>query len=461
MAPGRFALAVLHFRLSSQKVGEVSGKKQWTSYILLLIKCLANKDLGAERRSTMSGLSITACFPFAGVKVVRQVVHHDVGGCLIGLEPDRRFRPRCHACGKPARTVHSAGHRRVLRDLPLADRQTWLEVDYRKVWCVDCGGVRVEQLSFCDASRRITHRLARYIYDLCKMLTVEEVARHLDLDPKTVRAADHVFLKSEFGRTDVTGLRILAIDEIALRKGRRGYMTVVLDYETGRVVWMGAGHDQGTLDRFFAEMSPQQKAGIQAVAMDMWEAFINRVRHHCPQAKIVFDLFHLVNAFGRVIDEVRRAEYVRADREGKQVIKGSRYLLLKNADNLTEPQRGRLDELLELNTTLNAVYILKEQLREVYACTDRRQAKRLLDAWCEMADQIDHWQVRRFIGRLRYFEYGILNHCDYPIGTSPLEGINNKIKLIKRKAYGYHDSDYFALKVKQAFPGKETSNFFG
>jgi transposase len=407
----------------------------------------------------MSALSIAPYFQFAGAKVVRQTVH--ATGSLIRLQPDRRYRPRCHVCLRPANTVHSAGHRRNLRDLSMTDRQVWLEVEYRKVWCRHCDGARVEQLSFCDVSQRITHRLARYLYGLCKVLTVEEVARHLDLDPKTVRAVDHHFLEEEFGRTDCSGLRILAIDEISLYKGQSGYMTVVLDYLTGRVVWMGRGRDMSTLDRFFAEMTQEQKAGIEAVALDMWEAYINRVKHHCPQAKIVFDLFHVVQAFGKVIDAVRRSEYQHADGVGKAVIKGSRYLLLRNEENLTEPQRDRLDELLELNHTLNQVYILKDDLKQIYTATGRRQAKRRMEAWCAMAEQIDHWQVKRFAGRLRCFEEGILNHCEYAIGTSRLEGTNNKIKLIKRRAYGYHDSDYFALKVKQAFPGKETTNFMG
>lgn len=407
----------------------------------------------------MSSISIAAYFPFAGVKVVRQNVH--TINSLIRIQPDGRFHPRCHDCLRPATTVHSAGHRRSVRDLTLADRRVWLDIEYRKVWCEHCGGSRVEHLSFCDASRRVTHRLARYIYELCKVLTVEEVARHLDLDPKTVRAVDHHFLQEEFGRTDYAGLRILAIDEIALRKGRYGYMTVVLDQLTGRVVWMGQGHDKGTLDAFFAGMTPAEKSGIEAVALDMWNAYINRVQHHCPQAKIVFDLFHLVDAFGKVIDKVRRREYQQADRAGKAVISGSRYLLLKNQENLTAPEQDRLDELLELNRTLNQVYILKDDLKQIYTATSRRQAKHRLDTWCAMAQRIDHWLVKRFAGRLRSYEYGILNHCEHGIGTSPLEGVNNKIKLIKRRAYGYHDSAYFALKVKQAFPGKKTTTFLG
>ena len=230
-------------------------------------------------------------------------------------------------------------------------------------------------------------------------------------------------------------------------------MTVVADYFTGRVVWMGSNRDKKTLDKFFGIMSKKQKEAIEAVAMDMWEPFINRVRYHCPKAKIVFDFFHLVQGFGRVIDKVRRDEYKKATEQQRKVIKGSRYLLLKNEDNLTEKQKDRLDAILKLNSNLNILYVLKDQLKMLYYYSDREKVKTTLDDWCKMAGQIDHPAVNRFIKRLRFFEYGILDHADYPIGTSELEGINNKIKVIKRKAYGFHDPRYFALKVKQAFNG--------
>jgi len=406
----------------------------------------------------MSSLSVAAYFPFTRVKVVAQAVHPDSRGALLYLEPDHRFRPLCHECGRPSGGIHSSGHRRHIRDLPLAGRHAWLQISYRKIWCEACRKARVERLEFADASQRITLRLARYIYELCKLMTIADVARHLDLDRKTVTAIEYEGLQKEFGATDYSALRILAIDEISLHKGQLGYMTVVLDYESGRVVWMGEGRNKETLDAFFAGMSQEQKDGIQAVALDMWEAFVNRIQHHCPHAQIVFDLFHLVKGFGEVIDEVRREEYRKAHKQDRAVIKGSRYLLLSNVDNLRPEQRLSLEKLLATNQRLNAVYVLKDQLKVIYHYRQRKQAKRVLDDWCAMAEGVDHPLMRRFIGRLRFFEYGILNHCDHPIGTSPLEGVNNKIKLIKRKGYGYHDPEHFALKVKQAFRGKESTN---
>lgn len=408
----------------------------------------------------MSTLSISHYFPFTGIKIVSQTVHPQARSTLIKMRPDRRYRPVCYACGSSGGVVHSKGHRRVIRDLNMASAETWLQVEYRKVWCPDCNGARVERLSCCDASQRVTYRLARYIYELCKQLSVKAVAEHLGLNPKTIRAIDRMFLQDEFGRTDYSDLRIIAIDEIALKKGHC-YMTVVLDYLTGRVVWMGENRDKDTVDEFFSAMAPQQKALIEAVAMDMWQPFLNRIRHHCPEALIVYDFFHLVRNFGLVIDKVRRVEYKKADEKGKAVLKGSRYVLLKNAVNLTDKQRAKLKDVLALNKTLTAMYVLKDQLKELYYYTDRHRCDKALDAWCEMAEEIEEPKMATFVQHIRKHKPEILNHCDYPIGTSRLEGVNNKIKLIKRRAFGYSDSEYFGLKVKQAFPGKKTTNFIG
>ncbi len=411
----------------------------------------------------MSSLSIASYFPFTRVKVVAQNVHSE--SALIRVQPDLRWRPLCHDCRSPAGTIHSQGHRRMIRDLNFTDRRVWLEVDYRKVWCERCGKTRVEHLNFCDSPQRLTHRLRRYVYELCKLLPVTDVAEHLDLDPKTVTEIDKEFLQEEFGQTDYEGLRVLAIDEIALKKGQNHYVTVVLDYISGRVVWTGEGHDKETLDRFFAGMTAEQKAAIQAVAIDMWDPYINRLKHHCPQALIVFDLFHIVKGYGVVIDQVRRQEVRKAVGPMKKAIKGSRYLLLKNRDNLRPGQADRLDELLKLNENLSRVYVLKDQLKAIYQYNRREPAKAALDDWIAMAQRIDNCAMAQFIKTLRRFEYGILNHCDFPIGTSRLEGVNNKIKVIKRKAYGFHDPVYFGLKIKQAFPGddkeRKTTNSFG
>ena len=405
----------------------------------------------------MSGLSVAHYFPWRRVKLVYQNVNVEPPSALIRLEPDRRFRAACHECGGSARTVHSYG-RKFVRDLPFGGHEMMLQIEYRKIWCDTCGGVRVEQLEFVDASQRVTNRLAAYAVQLCQAgLSVQAVARHLDLDPKTVKALDKAALEIEFGQTRYEGLQRLAIDEIAVRKGHN-YMTVVLDYDTGRVVWMGEGRQIETLDGFFRNMPETVRNGIRAVALDMWDPYINAVKRWCPDADIVFDLFHVVKAFNKVIDDIRNEEFRKSDREGRALLKGSKYLLVRRGENLRRDQRARLKEILATNETLNAVYWLKDLLKHIWDYVRESWAMSAIDAWQAVAEAVDHPALLRFARMLEKYKYGILNHCKHPIHTSKLEGVNNKIKVIKRIAYGFHDLDYFALKVKQALPGHESSN---
>lgn len=406
----------------------------------------------------MSGLSVSAYFPWSRVKVVAQSVHREAVGAQVRIEPDQRYRPLCHVCRGLARTVHSHT-RRFIRDLDFGGHEMWLRIEHRKIWCDACGGVRVEHLEFVDAHQRVTHRLARYAAELCQRgLSVTAVAVHLDLDPKTVKAIDKAALEAEFGGTDYAGLRRLAIDEIALKKGQNDYMTVVLDYDTGRVVWMGRGHSADTLDRFFGEMPPEVRGQVEAVAIDMWDPYIKAIRHWCPQADIVFDLFHVVRAFNRVIDDIRNEEFRQSDRADRQTLKGSKYLFLKNWDNLGRKQRVRLNEILAMNERLNTLYWLKDLLKYIWSYWRPGWASRAIDQWCEVARQDGHPKLIAFAGTLDRKRYGILNHCKHRLHTSRIEGVNNKIKVIKRVAYGFHDPEYFALKVKQAFPGRPEDN---
>lgn len=405
----------------------------------------------------MSGCSIAPYFPWRRMKPAYQSVSEESGSALVRLEPDGRCRPRCHACGRAARTVHS-NTRKFVRDLPFGGFSMMLQVEHRKVWCDHCHGVRVEQLEFVDAGQRVTHRLGAYAVQLCRRgLSVTAVADHLGLDPKTVKTLDKTALEDGFGKTKYAGLRRLAIDEIAVKKGHN-YMTVVLDYDTGRVVWMGPGRQISTLDEFFRQMPPTVRKAIRAVALDMWEPYIQCVQRWCPNADIVFDLFHVVKAFNEVIDKIRNEEFRKAAPAGRQRLKGSRYLFLKLWDNLRRDERALLKEILDMNRRLNIVYWLRDFLAHIWEYHIPGWAEGALAEWCAVARADGHPSLVRFANKLERHQYGIINHCKHRIHTSVLEGVNNKIKVIKRIAYGFHDLDYFALKVKQAFPGRVSSN---
>ena len=398
----------------------------------------------------MSVISIAPYFPFRRIKIIDQTVTPEATGAHIHVEPDKRFQPICQGCGQKASGIHSWTQRKI-RDLSFATARTWITCRYRKVFCAHCHGIHIEDLEIFHPYLRVTKRLARYIYLLCKLMTVSEVARHLDIDWKTIKNIDKLYLERDYGQPDLKGLRILAVDEISIRKGH-SYLTVVLDFLSGRVVFVGKKRKAKTLKRFFNKLSISQRKRIEAVAMDMWDPSIKAVKAKLPNAKIVFDLFHVVSNFNRVIDKVRNREYRNASETDKDVYKGSKYLLLKNRKNVRrQTHRQQLKALLALNQTINTVMILKEKLKHIWTYRSRTWAVKALDQWCDLARSLKIRSVNTFVKMLQRYRYGIINHCDYPIHTGKLEGVNNKIKVIKPKAYGFHDLRYFTLKIYQAF----------
>jgi transposase len=371
---------------------------------------------------------------------------------VITLAPSKGALPFCSVCGENGGRLHVYATRRV-RDLNLAHARVNLVVPNRKLSCATCKTIRTEGHSFLGSYRRYTLRFERAVADLCRHLPIKQVAEHFDLSWHAVKDIDKRRLEREVGTPGYDGLRLLAVDEVAVHKGHT-YLTTVLDLETGRIVWVGKGRTEATLTSFFEELTPEQRGCIEAVATDMAAGFRNAVEKACPRAALVYDLFHVVAKYSReVVDVVRLEEAKKQDEAGRKLIKGSRYLLLKNAPNLLGSQRKALQELLAANKALNTVYVLKDQLKRIWDYKHPAWARKALDQWCALAHASGIPALAAFARSLCRHEKGIVNHCRYPIHTGRLEGINNKIKVIKRQAYGFRDDAYFILKIKGAFPG--------
>lgn len=251
-------------------------------YLLWIINVFVEQII-IQRRPAMSGVSIAPYFPFRRIKIINQSVLVDASEARIQVKPDKRFQPICHFCGQKAAGVHSWSQRTV-RDLNLACAKVWITCQYRKLFCPYCQHISIEDLQLFDPYLRVTTRLALYIYQLCQFMTVTEVAKHLSLDWKTVKNIDKFYLEGQYGQPNLDGLRILAVDEISVKKGHR-YLTVVLDYISGRVVFVGKDRKAKTLKRFFNQMTAGQRKSIEAVVMDMWDPFIKAVKKNCLMPK--------------------------------------------------------------------------------------------------------------------------------------------------------------------------------
>jgi transposase len=224
----------------------------------------------------MSALTIAPYFPFRRIKIINQHILPDASEARIHAQPDKRFQPLCHFCSQKASAVHSWSQRTV-RDLNLACAKVWVRCQYRKLFCPHCQHISIEDLGLFHPYLRVTQRLALYIYQLCRFMTVTEVAKHLGLDWKTVKNIDKWYLEGQHGQPNLEGLRILAVDEISVKKGHR-YLTVVMDYLSGRVVYVGKDRKSKTLETFFNQLNQQQRGSIEAIVMDMWDPYIKAVK---------------------------------------------------------------------------------------------------------------------------------------------------------------------------------------
>jgi transposase len=354
---------------------------------------------------------------------------------------------RCSQCG--SRNVIRRGQElREFRTLPLGSKPTFLRLGVQRVECRACGALRQTPVDFAPPRCHYTHSFARYVLELSQLMTLQDVARHLHVNWDLVKAIQKQYLQRHFAKPRLRDLKQIAIDEIAVAKGRR-YQTLVMDLETGAIVYVGEGHDHTALDGFWKRLHASH-AQVEAVAMDFSAPYHLAVRTHLPKAAIVFDHFHLLQIYNQKLTALRRdLQREATTRLHKDTLKGLRWLLLMNPENLDagrdEPRR--LQEALQLNAPLATAYYLKEDLRQLWSQTSKSAAERFLNGWVRRAESAGITMLQEFAKTLQRFRLGILAWYDYPITTGPLEGTNHKIKNLKRMAYGYRDQEFFRLKL--------------
>ena len=387
------------------------------------------------------------------VKQDRIEVRQGRSWCVIELVAVAGHLRCCSGCGSRTTMIHDVEERRV-RDLPVFEHSVELIVPRIRVECPQCGP-KIERLPWLDVYARVTRRLADSVSRLCKVAAILHVARFYVLDWKTVKDLDRAYLARELGPINLDGVEVIGIDEFAIQKGHR-YATVIVEPIRKRVLWVGRGRGREDIRPFFTLLGPERCARLKAAVMDMNAGYELEVRQHCQHAAIVFDLFHVVAKYGReVIDRVRvdRANELCADRPARRIVKSARWLLLRNRASLRPGEDVTLDELLAANHALFVVYVLRDALKELWHYRHRGYAFRAWRSWYRKALRSGIEPLRRFARALRPYLPGILAHCRYPLGTNLIEGINNRIKVIKRMAYGFRDDAYFFLKIRAAFPG--------
>jgi transposase len=325
----------------------------------------------------------------------------------------------------------------------------FLEIEVRRVACRSCGAVKRERLDFLAENPRYTKRFAFYVGKRCRSASIKDIAEELVLDWHTVKDLEKQYMREQLRRAGTPGPKVIGIDEISIRK-RHTYRIVVSDLERRRPIWFGGdGRSEADMDGFFAWLGPRKSAGIRLAVMDMWKPFRNSTQRHAPTASILFDKFHILRHLGDALDTVRKAESTRLAGTDRRFIKGQKYTLLSHRENLTLEGKRSLKLLLAANKRLNTAYLLKESFGQLWSYNREGWARRFFENWRASLK----WQrlkpFERFAAMIERHWDGIAAYCrpENKVALGFVEGLNNKIRVVQRRAYGLRDEEYLRLKV--------------
>jgi transposase len=339
--------------------------------------------------------------------------------------------------------------RRQVRDLASGPYRIYIDLEVRRVRCRRCAAVKRERLELLADNPFYTERFAHYVGRRCRSATIKDIAEELQLDWDAVKELDKQYMRAQVKRAGTPGPKAIGIDEISIRKGHT-YRIVVSDLVRHRPIWFG-GHDrsEASMDEFYRFIGEKKTKQIRLAVMDMWKAFRNSTRHHAPQAAILFDKFHVLRHLSEALDKVRKHEYARLEGKKRTFIKGQKYTLLAHPQNLTGDARKNLKLLLSANKRLNTAYLLKESFAQLWDYNSEVWARKFFENWRAQLK----WQRLKpyedFAALIERHWDGLAAYCkpENKVSLGFVEGLNNKIRVLQRRAYGLRDEEYLRLKI--------------
>lgn len=392
-------------------------------------------------------MSTSLLYHAFGVRGYKFVSHTFKDGEVFFTVQMNRKNLCCSVCASK-NIILRGSNTRQFRTVPIGSQPAYIRLDIPRIGCLQCGAVRQAHVPFSQSRRSYTNSFERHVIELSRVMTIQDIGLHLNVSWDIVKDIQKRSLQKKYRRIRLCGLRQIAIDEIAIGRGHK-YLTVVLDLCSGAVVFIGDGKGADALKPFWKRLK-RARAKIQAVAMDMSPAYISAVQNNLPKAAIVFDHFHVVKLYNDKLSQLRRDMYREAtELMHKKVIKGTRWLLLKNPENLDNKKNEsqRLQEALKINQPLATAYYMKEDLRTAWEQPNKKAARRFLLDWVYRAESSGIRMLMKFAKTIVVHLEGLLNYYDYRISTAPLEGTNTKIRVLQRKAYGFRDTEFFKFKI--------------
>lgn len=373
-----------------------------------------------------------------GIKrhVVKKVTQNG-SGITVKLDIRKRRRQPCGTCGKLGR-VRDRLKERSWKHVPLWGIPVTLKYAPVRVRCTNCGKILVEAIPWSQGKCRLSTGFIWLLSAWSKLLAWNEVARQFNVHWNTVASAVRQAVSYGLEHREIGNILYIGIDELSRKKGHV-YVTNVYDLHEKRLLWSGEGRTQDTLKEFFNEHEETIR-NVKAVCCDMWQPYVDMVKKYLPDATLVFDKFHITQHLMQAVDEVRRDEVSDLKKTNPELLKRTRYIWLKNPENLTDKQRSRLGHLEKLNLRCNRAYLLKESFREFWKYKRKGWAAKFLKKWFWWATHSRLEPMRDFAWMLRRHEDNILTYFEERISNGIVEGLNNKAKVMSRRCYGFRSA---------------------
>jgi transposase len=351
---------------------------------------------------------------------------------------------RCPNCS--SKNSHFKGQKkRRFRMIPIGSKKCFLDVILHRLKCVDCGHMWWPRLSFMKGKSQMTRAFIQFAFDLLSMSTVQDVSRLLGISWNVVKRIHKMKLKKLYKKIDLKDVKYISLDEFAIKKGHE-YMSAFTDIESGRIIHAVEGRMINDITPFLLRLKKEAK-NLQAIAMDMSVPYIAAISEILPEIDIVFDHFHVNALMNKALDEVRKEQQGNLNEREQKVLKGQRFLLLRNYKDLQPEFKDRVEAILQVNEPLFKAYVLKEQFRLFWEQKTLKEAWIFLDQWISDAIETGISKLKKMAKTLDNHRIGLLNYFKHRISNAAAEGINNKIKTMKRQAYGFRDMEYFKLRL--------------
>lgn len=351
---------------------------------------------------------------------------------------------KCPACGC-CHTIFKGQKTRWFRMGPFGRKQSLLQLLMHRLQCIECHNLWWPQLPFMKGKHRYIRSFALTALDLLRFGTIKDVANYLCVGWDLIKEIHKAKLHSLYKKIPIHKVKHIGIDEFSLRK-RHNYMTIFIDLASGRILHAVEGRSKDDIEPFLKTLAKKAKK-LQAVAMDMSRSYSSAVAEHLPKADIVFDRYHIMALMNKAMDTCRREQQKSLDGTDQKVLKGCRFLLLRNYETLQPAYQVKLDALLEVNKPLFIMHSMKEQLRLLWSQANHQKAFNFLNQWCVDAYMSDIKPLIAVALTLTRQREGVLNYFPHQITSGPVEGTINKIKTLKRQAYGFRDMEYFKLRL--------------